>query len=65
MASGGEPSCIPYAPLASPMGGQPARVVYLFQLLGSLGAFHGGVVGPNQLVSFHVMDLAKVLSSLG
>jgi len=30
------------------MGGQLAQVVYLSQLLGSLQAFHGGVVGLGQ-----------------
>jgi hypothetical protein len=61
----GSPSCISYAPPTSPMGGQLIQVVYLSQLLGSFGAFHGGVVGPSQLISFHVVNLAKVLSSLG
>jgi len=45
------------------MGGQPAQVVYLFQLLDSPGAFHGGLVGLGQPILFHVVDLAKLLSS--
>jgi len=44
------------------MGGQLGQVVYLSQLLGSLGAFHGGVVGLGQPILFHVVDLAKLLS---
>jgi hypothetical protein len=44
------------------MGGQPGQVVYLSRLLGSLGAFHGGVVGLDQPILFHVVDLAKLLS---
>jgi hypothetical protein len=45
------------------MGGQPAQVVYLSQFLGSPGAFHGSLVGLGQPILFHVVDLAKLLSS--
>jgi hypothetical protein len=47
------------------MGGQPTQVAYLSQFPSSLGAFHGGVVGPCQPVLSHVVDPTKVLSSLG
>ncbi len=44
------------------MGGQPAQVVYLSQLLRSPRAFIGGLVGLGQPILFHVVDLAKLLS---
>jgi hypothetical protein len=46
------------------MGGQPTQVAYLSQFPSSLGAFHGGMVGPCQPILSHVANLTKVLSSL-